>query len=66
MVSSTLKSTGNSRGRGRPRKDTVAQHFTMSVELASQIEAFANADKISRPEAIRRLIEAGLKALSEE
>jgi len=61
---STINSTEKSslRGRGRPKKDTVAQHFTMPAELAARIDAWAQkqVDEPGRPEAIRRLIEAGL------
>jgi hypothetical protein len=59
---SIIKSTEKSRGRGRPRKDTVAQHFTMEVGLAARIDdwAAAQTDGPTRPEAIRRLVEKGL------
>src|SRR4051794_6122064 len=57
-ISSTEK-----KGRGRPRTDPVAQHFTMPRELSAALDAWILAQpdpKPSRPEAIRRLIEAGL------
>jgi len=62
MADATIKSTGKSRGRGRPPKDTVAQHFTMERDLADSIDAWiaGQPDQPSRPEAIRRLIKRGL------
>jgi hypothetical protein len=64
MVDARIISTEKSRGRGRPRKDTVAQHFTLAAELAEKIDKWGatQIDNPSRPEAIRRLIEKGLQA----
>src|SRR4051812_40842934 len=57
-ISSTEK-----KSRGRPRTNPVAQHFTMSQELSASVDAWIMGHrdpKPTRPEAIRRLIEAGL------
>jgi hypothetical protein len=59
-ISSTEK-----RGRGRPRINPVAQHFTMPQALSAAIDdwiADQPEPKPKRPEAIRRLIERGLDA----
>jgi hypothetical protein len=61
---SLISSTGK-RGRGRPRTDAVAQHFTMPPELSSRIDTWINGHSDSRPtrpEAIRQLIALGLDA----
>jgi hypothetical protein len=60
----SIDGTNKNRGRGRPRVDSVAQHFRISTELASRIDAWIAAQpdpKPSRPEAIRRLAEKALE-----
>ena len=62
-MSKSILST-EKRSRGRPRTDPVAQHMTMSQELSEAIDMWREKQKDlpSRPEAIRRLVEIGLKA----
>ncbi|WP_374412750.1 hypothetical protein [Novosphingobium colocasiae] len=62
MLGTKISFTEKSRGRDRPRKDTVAQHFTMPKELSHGIDAWAakQDDAPSRPEAIRHLVAKGL------
>lgn len=62
MDNAIIKSTEKRRGRGRPRKETVAQHFTMAVFLSEMIDGWAEQHGVSRPEAIRRLIQKALEA----
>jgi hypothetical protein len=52
---------GARRGAGRPAtgNDPVVSH-RMPRELIEHVEAWADAHKISRSDAIRRLIESGL------
>ena len=64
MTGAIIKSTEKSRGRGRPSKDTVAQHLTMERALSDKIDAWRGRqhDEPSRPEAIRRLVEKALES----
>ena len=57
-ISSTEK-----KKRGRPRTNPVAQHFTMPRELSDALDAWIakQREPVTRPEAIRRLVELGLK-----
>ncbi|WP_404516079.1 ribbon-helix-helix domain-containing protein [Bradyrhizobium ottawaense] len=58
------KSHGGARpGAGRPAtgRDPVSA-IRLPTELTSQIDAWAEAHEVSRSEAIRRLVELGLKA----
>ena len=58
-------STTEKKSRGRPRTNPVAQHFTMSRALSAALDAWIAAQPEphpTRPEAIRRLVEAGLTA----
>lgn len=55
-MAGSISSTEKRAGRGRPRTDPVAQHFTMPQDLSKGIDAFIAAQpdpKPSRPEAIR-------------
>lgn len=58
-ISSTEK-----KKRGRPRTNPVAQHFTMPRHISDALDAWIakQREPMSRPEAIRRLVEMGLKA----
>ena len=49
--------------RGRPRIDSEAITVRMSAEMLDQLDAHISRqeDDIGRPEAIRRLVELGLK-----
>lgn len=62
-MSKSISST-EKKGRGRPRTDPVAQHFTMPRTLSDALDAWIakQREPMSRPEAIRRLVELGLKA----
>ena len=59
----SISSTGK-RSRGRPRVDSVAQHFTMPRELSEAVDAFAahQRESISRPEALRLILWKFLRA----
>ena len=60
----SIISTEKKIGRGRPRTDPVAQHFTMRRELSAALDAWIAAQpepKPTRPEAIRRLLERALE-----
>jgi hypothetical protein len=52
------------KGPGRPRKDSEAVMVRMPSETLHKVDAFVQREKDtpSRPEAIRRLVELGLKA----
>ena len=58
-MTSRIISTEKARGRGRPKKDTVAQHFTMPRELSDQLDAIRG--DAPRPEAIRKLLAVALQ-----
>ena len=52
------------RGRGRPKTDATSIHLTLTPEVLVPIDAIRDRSdpKPSRPEVIRKLIEAGLAA----
>ena len=52
------------RGRGRPATNPTSIHLTLSPEPLSEVDDWIRRQKepYSRPEAIRRLVELGLKA----
>ena len=59
----SISSTEKKIGRGRPRTDPVAQHFTMSRPLSAALDSWIAQQpepRPSRPEAIRRLLSDAL------
>jgi len=53
------------RGRGRPSTNPTSIHLTLAPEPLAEVDAWISKQKepgLSRPEAIRRLVELGLKA----
>ncbi|MCX5617011.1 hypothetical protein NQF87_08525 [Bombella sp. TMW 2.2559] len=44
----------------------MAQHFTMAVFLSELIDEWAQRHGVTRPEAIRRLIQRGLESEKKE
>ena len=61
MQTSTKKVAPKKRGRPPTGKDT-ARTFRASDELIAMVDAWADANGAVRSEAIRRLVEIGLKA----
>jgi hypothetical protein len=64
MKKATAKKAGGKRpGAGRPAtgRDPV-RAMRLSDEFVAKVDAWAEANKVSRSEAIRRLVELGLKA----
>jgi len=49
--------------RGRPRTDAASIHLTLKPDQLAAVDAWAEhqPDTLSRPEAVRRLIELGLR-----
>lgn len=45
------------RGRGRPRTNAVLVGVRLEPPLLAKVDALAKGDDVSRPEAIRRIIE---------
>jgi hypothetical protein len=65
-MASSISSTGKRTGRGRPRTDPVAQHFTMPRAVSEGIDAWIAAQpepRPSRPEAIRLALKDWLTGL---
>jgi hypothetical protein len=57
----SIKATPKRRGRPATGKDPQV-NARMPAELIAQVEGWATANKVLRSEAIRRLVELGLKA----
>jgi hypothetical protein len=60
----SISRTGK-RGRGRPATNPTSIHLTLLPEPLAEVDAWILKQKdpnLTRPEAIRRLIEIGLKA----
>jgi hypothetical protein len=58
------KSRTEKSGPGRPRTNPFSIHLTLTPDRLAEVEAWMARQKPrpSRPEAIRRLVELGLKA----
>jgi hypothetical protein len=52
------------RGRGRPKTNPTSIHLTLTPEVLAKLDSYIGKLKepTSRPEAIRRLVELGLRA----
>jgi predicted DNA-binding protein len=61
MKASTKKAIPKKRGRPATGKDP-SRTFRLSDEFMTNLEAWATANGVTRSEAIRRLVEIGLKA----
>jgi hypothetical protein len=61
MKASTKKAIPKRRGRPATGKD-ASRTFRLSDEFMTKLEAWATANGVTRSEAIRRLVEIGLKA----
>ena len=65
-MAASISSTEKRAGRGRPRTDPVAQHFTMPQDVSKGIDAYIAAQpdpKPSRPDAIRLALREWLTGL---
>jgi hypothetical protein len=61
MKASTKKAIPKRRGRPPTGKD-ASRTFRLSDEFMANLDAWATANGVTRSEAIRRLVEIGLKA----
>jgi hypothetical protein len=57
---STSRKNPRKKSRGRPPVDSEQVNLRIQRPLLDAIDAYAAGDGMSRPEAIRRLVEAGL------
>ena len=61
-MNKSISAKPKKRGRGRPATGRDPMYGArLSDELVGQIDAWAKVEKLSRSEAIRRLVELGLK-----
>ena len=60
--------TGTRKGRGRPKGDATSIHLRLPADMLAKLDAFiaAQPKPVSRPEAIRAFVAAGLHLMGDQ